>query len=880
MNFNLKFSLSIFLLFHLSFAKGQVESSIVFEDSEACLRYVMDENDNRIVDFSYAGYRNGEEEIPTVDVVATISPIAGDNTSAIQQVIDSVSDLTPDANGIRGAILLEAGTYEIHGTLQITASGVILRGVGNEEAPANNTVLIGIGNTPTERNIIEAGGLGLADWTGQVAGTLSPITSEFVPVGSRTIEIESPELYNSGDEVILFHPSTDTWLASIDYGATEIDAPWISGEIDIFYKRTITDVNVSNGKVTLDVPIYDHFENSLATAQIYKLSETDIKTNIGIENLRIVISTNGELTEDHARNAIQLRGVEDCWVSDVTGLHFTYAMVDMTVASRVTVQNCKGLQPHSLIDGARRYNFNVSRKSNNILFTNCEASEGRHSFISNGVSSASGIVFHNCTSDGDYTSSEGHRRWSQAMLFDNITFTNPNTNRLIGLYSRGSSGTGHGWSAVHSVAWNINMPSSSSTIIQRPPNRQNYGISCDGMVSGNGPFSQPTGYIENSGNEPLITSLYEKQLSNRLENGVAVDAPARFLVEKTDTDINISWLDIADDESGYVIEVAYDGTTFEELIEVAANETSYSFPTTQLLDETFYLRMYANSKTTCPSAYTYTYSNIEPTGFAEYFQGGSLISINTGSIAGMVTNFDLDTDCEVLLLSIADPNAAPLSAFNAYQFVGTDPNGNPLKNIEGIVNTTFRVSSREEMTFDVLFRSGEGLSTERSDRKSFTVPGGLDEWTEFTISWSETELDGFDPTDMRDMWFYLDRGEENFAGNELYIDHITIGIAPDMSQNSDCIFVSVPEIDNLSLGEIKVYPNPVTHFLTVEIGQPNNLKSMAYEVTNLLGQSVLTHKAINQTSFQIQLDGLETGIFYLNIFSYEQRIKSIKFIKL
>ena len=128
-----------------------------------------------------------------------------------------------------------------------------------------------------------------------------------------------PELFNSGDEVIIIHPSTNAWLASIDGGATAGDAPWSSGEIDIFYKRTITNINLSNGKAILDVPIYDHFENTLATAQIYRLAETDIKTNIGIENLRIVIATNGELTEDHAKNAIQLRGVEDCWITDVTG---------------------------------------------------------------------------------------------------------------------------------------------------------------------------------------------------------------------------------------------------------------------------------------------------------------------------------------------------------------------------------------------------------------------------------------------------------------------------------------------------------------------------------------------------------------------------------
>jgi len=136
---------------------------------------------------------------------------------------------------------------------------------------------------------------------------------------------------------------------------------------------------LSTGKITLDIPIYDHLERALSTAEIYKLAETDIKTNIGIEDLRIDIVTNGELSEDHAKNGIFLRGVEDCWVSGVTALHFIYAAVDMAVAAQVTVQNCNGLLPHSLIDGARRYNFAVGAKSNNILFTECHASEGRHS---------------------------------------------------------------------------------------------------------------------------------------------------------------------------------------------------------------------------------------------------------------------------------------------------------------------------------------------------------------------------------------------------------------------------------------------------------------------------------------------------------------------
>ncbi|MEM0991851.1 MAG: T9SS type A sorting domain-containing protein [Bacteroidota bacterium] len=594
----------LLVCFHFSCA--QQPSALVFEDQAGCLRYVMDQNDNRIVDFSYAGYKNGNEAIPEVPTLVSVKPIAGDNTAYLQQIIDSVANLTPNAAGIRGAILLEAGNYEIHGTVRIQASGIVLKGVGNGENVANNTILTGVGNTPNQRNLIEVGGLRNADWTDRVAGSTAQITSSFIPVGARTIAVDRPELYNIGDDVIIFHPSTDAWLASVDYGATAGDDPWRAGQIDIFYKRTITAVNLTNGKLTLDVPIYDHLDRNLSTAEIYRLAETDIKTNIGIENLSINISTNGELTEDHVRTAIFLRGVKDCWVSDVTAFHFIYAAVDMTVADRVTVKNCNGLEPHSLITGARRYNFNVSQKSNNILFTGCTASEGRHSFVSNGTSSASGIVWHNCESTKDYSASEGHRRWSQALLFDNISFIEPNEYRLLALFCRGSFGTGHGWAATHSVAWHVDMPASNACVIQRPPNRQNYAIACKGRVTGVGPFNHPTGYIEGSGTNPTIRSLYETQLSDRLNSDVAVDAPARFKLEQIDDDILISWLDIADNETGYVIEIAYDGVTFNKFAELAANTNSYRCSKSQLSEPTASFRMYAAAS--CPSAYTHTYS--------------------------------------------------------------------------------------------------------------------------------------------------------------------------------------------------------------------------------------------------------------------------------
>src|SRR4030095_479519 len=55
------------------------------------LSYKTLEKGDRIMDFSYAGYRGGGVSIPAVTVQISLSPVAGDNTDAIQQAIDKVS---------------------------------------------------------------------------------------------------------------------------------------------------------------------------------------------------------------------------------------------------------------------------------------------------------------------------------------------------------------------------------------------------------------------------------------------------------------------------------------------------------------------------------------------------------------------------------------------------------------------------------------------------------------------------------------------------------------------------------------------------------------------------------------------------------------------
>ena len=169
------------------------------------------------------------------------------------------------------------------------------------------------------------------------------------------------------------------------------------------------------------------------------------------------------------------------------------------------------------------YNFNTYLYSQLNLFSNCYARNGRHHYVSNGTSTTSGNVFLRCTSDATNSVNEGHRQWTQGMLYDNHKEINLKRDFVLGLYNRVAMGTGHGWAAVHSVLWNCDVTSGYGKIgLQKPPTAQNYAIGCFAKTITGNPISASNftrGFVEGqniAGIQPV--SLYEAQLAARSTN--------------------------------------------------------------------------------------------------------------------------------------------------------------------------------------------------------------------------------------------------------------------------------------------------------------------------------------------------------------------------
>jgi hypothetical protein len=500
------------------------QSKAVRRTPSGKLAYHTDADGNRVPDFSYAGYHNGDRPIPDVPTVRTIGPVPGDNTAHIQSALDEVGSLAKDPSGFRGALLLLPGEYPVAGTLRMNRDGVVLRGSGDGPDPAANTVILGTGTTHLHPPVLIAGGAdtwgpGVTNWAGEVPGTRTLITSELVRVGERAFTVADPDALKVGDNVIVFHPSTAEWLAAVDFGGTHGGTPWRVGGDPILYNRYVEDV--TGKRITLDAPIFNHLRRDLSPSYVYRWDQAGLVREVGVENLRIDIQFTGDpdADEDHAGGGIALSLVEDAWVRNCTTLHFWFSGVRTTETTRATIENCRALDPVSRLAGSRRYNFAAGPYSQQILFKDCYATNGRHNFVVFGRSKTSGVVFYRNRAEGSYTGSEGHAGWSQGLLFDNHHDTAPHDSAdyTILLGCRGNFGGNHGWASVHSVAWRCTADLPGRIVVQQPPTAQNYAIGCFGDVSGNGPFSEPAGYIEGSNTPGLVPqSLYAAQLAERL----------------------------------------------------------------------------------------------------------------------------------------------------------------------------------------------------------------------------------------------------------------------------------------------------------------------------------------------------------------------------
>jgi hypothetical protein len=477
------------------------QSKLVTLNADGTLTYNPDEKGNTLPDFSRVGYHEGDKEIPTVPVMKTVeAPKDGNGQQLIQDAINEVSKLQPDANGFRGAILLKKGTYKVADSLRISTSGVVLRGEGSGK---DGTVIIATG--AGQRTLLYvAGNTAIRE----VGGSRVKITDGFVPVGTKSFNVQSAAGYKVGDKIILFRPSPENWIHDLKMDqivARQGTKQWKPGEYDLHYERVIT--QIEGNKIYMDNPVVMQMEAQYGGGAIYKYTFPGRIKEVGVEEIRFESEYASNEDENHGWIAVAVRNVENGWVRNVASRYFGYACVSTETGSKnITVTGCVCTDAKSQITGGRRYSFNNTGQLN--LFMNCHAEDGRHDYVT-GARVCGPNVFYNSTAKNTHADIGPHHRWSSGTLYDNIV-----SDGEINVQDRGYMGSGHGWSGVTQILWSCKA---SKVALQQPwVSGQNYCIGLQGGQAEGAFKGRMSGYWEGQNKKGLEPqSLYMAQFKAR-----------------------------------------------------------------------------------------------------------------------------------------------------------------------------------------------------------------------------------------------------------------------------------------------------------------------------------------------------------------------------
>ncbi|MGD0260908.1 MAG: DNRLRE domain-containing protein [Verrucomicrobiota bacterium] len=466
---------------------------------------------NRILDCSGVGYLGGAVPLPssnTVPVAVTISPVAGDNVANLQNAINQVAALPLGTNGFRGAVLLLAGEYPLSNTVTISASGVVLRGVGSS---TNGTGTVLRATATNQYTLLEVSGSGSAS---TVSGTTHNITNNYVPVGARSFNVDSASGLSVGDTVFVERLATQAWIDDLGMNllGPSPDVPWTPSGYNINSERVIT--HLEGNHVFVDWPLACAIDAHYTNGSIRQFTWSGRLQNVGIEHIYAVSDYFGSVTnETHGWTFIEFDNVVNGWVRDVVSQYFGYSCVNLNSGAKyITVQDCQCLDPISIITGGRRYAFAIN-DCQLCLVKNCYTRQDRHQFVTQSLTIGP-CVFVDGTSDSANAEAGPHQRWATGILWDHITVNGNN----LDAQNAGNYGTGHGWEGANCVIWNS---AAKGFIVQNPPGARNWLIGSVGPIQTGTAYVGPhaPGTYDSSGSgatNVFPDSLYFAQLQDRL----------------------------------------------------------------------------------------------------------------------------------------------------------------------------------------------------------------------------------------------------------------------------------------------------------------------------------------------------------------------------
>jgi hypothetical protein len=320
---------------------------------------------------------------------------------------------------------------------------------------------------------------------------------EFVPVGSRKLQVDSIDNLKVGSRIVVTRPSTIEWIKTI--GADAFGVNWKPDSRDIRWDRIV--IAIDSNSITLDAPFTTAIERRFGGATVALIEPTGRVTNVGVEDLQLrsTFDTQRPHNEEHAWHGITVQNSENVWIRRAEFRHFAGGAVALWENTKwTTVADCIALDPVSELAGYRRHTFFTQGQLS--LFLRCWSQNGRHGFAV-GHCAAGPNAFVNCHAADAHDDSGPIESWASGVLFDNVRIDGSGLN----LTNRWISPPGAGWSAANCVLWQCQA---AMMHVSRPPTANNWAIGVWAGFSGDGTFQARSDFVR-----PI--SLYQAQLKER-----------------------------------------------------------------------------------------------------------------------------------------------------------------------------------------------------------------------------------------------------------------------------------------------------------------------------------------------------------------------------
>jgi hypothetical protein len=511
------------------------------------------ETNKLIQDFSYAGYKAGEQSIPVLagplfDVRQP--PYNADNTGTNDATIAIQAAINAAQSAGGGVVFLPAGRYSVSPqggnayALLMNASNVVLRGAG-----VGTTFLLNTSTNMRSKSIILLNGPSATGFYS--SGVASTAISQDLLGPTLKIPVVSTSGFAPGQWIVLRADCTDAWI-------TEHNEPdWLSYGSQlrgVAYFRRVIAVSTLQQTITLNAPTR-YYLKTRDNARVVRLGSGPLM-GCGLESFSIgnvqhpgagwgendyTLSTTAAY-DAHDSFAIRMVRARDSWIRDVAtfqpaGNTTTCDLLSngilLNECTQITLTNCDFQRAQYGGGGGNGYMYRLANSSD-CLLDNCRSTFTRHGFVLSQMA-ASGNVFHACldkdsgrqTGDTGSQSTAGansdhHMHFSHANLVDACTGDNSGWEARYRPYG---SVPLHDLTAAHSVFWNTRgIGGGPSYVVQSEQSRYGYVIGTRGTRSGvslstyGGTKCNPQDHVEGTAQGDTLEpySLYEDQLSRRL----------------------------------------------------------------------------------------------------------------------------------------------------------------------------------------------------------------------------------------------------------------------------------------------------------------------------------------------------------------------------